>query len=194
MKPRIYVATLSLILMAAMLFAQQEEGRSDDRNNPRKGNLMAKDITTNPPKPDINNVMDNFFPPEMIMRKQKEIGLSEEQQKTIKEEMKNTLSRFTELEWERNAEEETMITLARQSKVDEKNALAQFDKLLALEHKIKKVHLEMLIRVKNILTEEQQNKLLQIRRQKESLSDKRDRRQEENPPQGQSERPRPPKD
>jgi Spy/CpxP family protein refolding chaperone len=180
MKSRIYSITFLLILVPALLYAQQDPNRSSERNNPRNDNTSGKEITTNPPRPDINLVNDNFFPPEMVMRNQKEIRLKESQQTAIKEEMKKTLTQFTELKWEESAEEETMIALVKQPQVDEKKALAQFEKILSIEDAIKKVHLKMLIKVKNILTPEQQTKLFEMRKQRELSPDRPDQRRENN--------------
>jgi Spy/CpxP family protein refolding chaperone len=48
--------------------------------------------------------------------------------------------------------------------VDESRVLGQADRILALEKEIKKTHLTLLVRVKNLLTREQQAKLSEIRR------------------------------
>ncbi len=179
MKTKIYIIICFLFWSTVMLNAQQDKERYKD--NPPAENSSEKGITTNPPKANINSIMDHFFPPEMVMKRQKAINLTEQQQATIKEEMKKTLAKFTDLEWERNAAEESMLAAAKENPVDEKKTLAEFGKLLAVEDSIKKAHLEMLIRVRNILTTEQQAKLFEDRKVKELRDNKPEPRDESKP-------------
>ena len=108
---------------------------------------------------------ENFFPPDMVMRNQKAINLTADQQKAIKADMQKSMSRFTELQWQQSAEEETMAGLMKQDHPDEKKVLTQLDKLLDIENEIKRLHLTSMIRIKNILTPEQQNKLREMKKQ-----------------------------
>lgn len=79
--------------------------------------------------------------------------------------MQKAVARFTDLQWQQSAQVETLEALCGKQPVDEKAVLAQFDKLLALESEIKRLHLASLIRVKNILTPEQQTRLRELDRQ-----------------------------
>lgn len=116
--------------------------------------------------PPIDAMMDSFFPPEIVMQNQKAIGLTEQQRATIIAEMKNAMARFTELQWQQNAEEEAMKSIVTQERPDEKQVLAQLDKLMAIENDIKRMRTGMLLRVRNVLTAEQQAKLQQIKGQR----------------------------
>ncbi len=100
--------------------------------------------------------MENFFPGDLVMRNQKAISLTAEQQTAIRTEMQKTMSRFTELKWQQSAEEETMDALVKADHPDEKQVLAQLDKLLSIEDEMKRLHLGTMVRIKNILTTEQQ--------------------------------------
>jgi Spy/CpxP family protein refolding chaperone len=105
----------------------------------------------------IGRAMEEFFfPPELVMRNQGVIGLREEQQKTIRAEMGKSMAQFTDLQWQQSAQVDVLQGIYKKQPVDEKEALAQFDKLLALENEIKRLRLATLIRVKNVLTPEQQ--------------------------------------
>ena len=99
------------------------------------------------------------------MQNQKAIELTKDQQAAIVAEMQKTVSRFTELQWQQSAETETMASLIKKERVDEKEALAQLDKLLGIESEMKRLQITMLIKVKNILTPEQQAQLSNLRRQ-----------------------------
>ena len=107
---------------------------------------------------------ENFFPPELVMQNQKAIGLKEDQQATIRKEMKETMANFTDLQWQQSAESETMASLVKQERPDEKQVLAQFDKLMKIENDIKRMHIAMLVKVKNVLTPEQQAQLRELKR------------------------------
>ena len=106
-----------------------------------------------------------FFPPELVMRNQKTINLTPEQQSTIREEMRTAMPRFTELQWQLSAEEETLESLVRADAPDENQLLAQFDKLMLVESELKRVRFALLVRLRAILTSEQQNKLEELKKQ-----------------------------
>lgn len=114
---------------------------------------------------------ENFFPPELVMQHQRAIGLKEDQQGAIRAEMQRAMSRFTDLQWQQSAEAETMQALLAAQPVDEKAALAQFDKLITIETEVKRLHLATLIKVKNVLTPEQQTQLGELERQRRGRPD-----------------------
>lgn len=111
-------------------------------------------------------VEENFFPPELVMRNQRAIDLSPDQQTAIKAEMKKTMPRFAELQWSQTAEEETMGDLVKAERPDEKQVLAQLDKLLEIENEMKRLQLALMIKIKNILKPEQQAKLRDLKPQR----------------------------
>jgi Spy/CpxP family protein refolding chaperone len=106
-----------------------------------------------------------FFPPELVMRNQKAINLTADQQNAIREEMSRAMPRFTDLQWQLSAEEEALELLIRADGPDEKQILAQFDKLMLVESELKRVQFGMLVRIKSILTPQQQQKLREIKKQ-----------------------------
>ena len=61
------------------------------------------------------------------------------------------------------AEVEQLGTVTSPSRVDLDRALDQMDAVLDLEGEIKEAHLEMLVRIKNLLTPEQQRRLEELR-------------------------------
>ena len=106
---------------------------------------------------------NNFFPPELVMHNQQAIGLTEEQKSFINGEIQKTHTRFTELQWQLASEMETMYGLVSNDRVDEQQALAQLDKIMALEREIKRSHFALVVRIKNRLTPEQQARLQEIK-------------------------------
>ena len=117
------------------------------------------------PRPPGGDFLREFFPPELVMRHQKAIGLTTDQQAAIREEMVRVMPRFTDLQWRISSEEESLATLVKSGTSGEKEILAQFDKLLTVESEIKRLQLENLLKIRNILTLDQQEKLKELKRQ-----------------------------
>ena len=116
-----------------------------------------------PPSPD-DPFADAMFPPEMIMSHQHELGLSDQQKQFMRGEINRTTTRFNELQWQLQDAMEALHETMKSNPVNEQQALAQLDKVLDSEREIKRLHIELAIRIKNQLTPEQQMKLQQMRR------------------------------
>ncbi|MBN2357926.1 MAG: hypothetical protein JXR83_00635 [Deltaproteobacteria bacterium] len=115
-----------------------------------------------PMPPDGDPLKREFFPPELIMDHQRELGVSADQRKKLIAEIQGAQTRMVELQFEVKAAHEALADLVRKPSVDEAKAMAQIDKLLALENEIKKNHLRLLVRIKNLLSVEQQRKLREL--------------------------------
>ena len=118
---------------------------------------------------------ENFFPPELIMQNQKALNLTPDQQTAIRTEMQKTMAKFTDLQWQESAEGEALQALLKSERVDEKQALAQLDKLLAVEGDVKRLHFGTMVRVKNLLTTEQQAQLRELKKSSRPAAAPRDR-------------------
>jgi Spy/CpxP family protein refolding chaperone len=114
-------------------------------------------------QPDQDPIGQSFFAPELVIQHQEAIGLSAEQKDYFKTEIRQAQLKFTELQWKLQDEMEKLIALAKQPHVDEQQALAQLEKVLAAEREIKKEQVTLLVRIKNKLTAEQQGKLSELR-------------------------------
>jgi Spy/CpxP family protein refolding chaperone len=108
-------------------------------------------------------IAEAFFPPELVMQNQQAIGLSAEQKESLKNEMRQAQQQFTDLQWKLQDEVELMAKLISTGAVDEKQVLAQLDKVLAAEREVKRRQIALLVRIKNLLTADQQNKLRALR-------------------------------
>ncbi len=150
MKAKIFLLSACLLLAAGLAVAQQPPGPG-----PR--------FQPGPAGPAPDPVRGNLFPPELIMRNQKAIGLTDEQKTTIRGELLQAQTRFTELQWELQDEVESLVSLLKQEKVDEQQALAQLDKVLDVEREVKRAQIGLMVRIKNKLTPEQQAQLREIR-------------------------------
>lgn len=104
-----------------------------------------------------------FFPPELIMAHQRELGLQDAQRVTITNEIQKAQARFVELQWKMSAETERLQTLLQPPVTDEAQVLEQIDRTLAVEREIKRIQVALLVRIKNTLTPSQQAKLAEWR-------------------------------
>lgn len=109
-------------------------------------------------------IAEFVFPPELVMQHQRAIGLTEEQRTFIKGEVQKATGRFTDLQWEIQQEMESLQSTLEQPSVDEQKALAHLDRLLEIEREIKRVHLALVIRIKNKLLPEQQAQLQALKK------------------------------
>jgi hypothetical protein len=104
-----------------------------------------------------------LFPPELIMRNQLEIGLDAEQREAIKNAAMEAESTFLGLKWEIHAEAEKLAGLLEPPRVDPQLVLQQAERVMNIEKTIKKTHIRMLLMIKNTLTEQQQQRLFELR-------------------------------
>jgi hypothetical protein len=105
-----------------------------------------------------------FFPPELVMKNQQVIGLSADQRAAIVRAVQETQPRFIEAQWQLEAETAALAELVRGERVDEPRVLQQIDRVLDLERQIKRSQIELLVRIKNQLTSEQQQRLARLGR------------------------------
>ena len=114
-----------------------------------------------PPPPDP--LGDSIFPPDMIMQHQRELSLTDDQKTFMRAEIQRTTTRFNELQWQLQDQMEALHETVKSNSINEQLALTQLDKVLESEREIKRLHMELAIRLKNKLTADQQIKLQTIR-------------------------------
>ncbi len=124
---------------------------------------VAVAATTLAQQPADDPIARQLFPPELLMGHQEEIGLQEKQRATIRSEVVKLQGKVVDLQWQLSEEAQKMATLLRASPIDEARVLDAADKVMSLERDVKKMHLSMLVRIKNTLTPEQIAKLQEIR-------------------------------
>ena len=106
---------------------------------------------------------DHFFSPELIMPNHKVIGLSQEQEKDIMEEMKSAQSDFMDLNWQMSKVKVDFTNLIGKTQVDETKTLETLSEMLNIENKIKKRQITLMVRIKNLLSKEQQEQLNKLK-------------------------------
>lgn len=120
--------------------------------------------TTHAQQPGPDPIAENLFAPELVMRHAADIGLDERQRTALKEGLQKAQSRFVDMQFDLQGDSERMVKLLQARPVDEAAVLAQADRIMSLEREIKKTHLSLLVRIKNLLTPAQQDKLGALRR------------------------------
>ena len=143
---RVSIFALAFVLSAASLAAQAPPGQ----RGPGAG-----------PAPD--DFGRNFFPPELVMQHQSEIGLQDSQRAALASAIQQAQGKFTDVQWKLSAEGEKMGRLLQPAQVDETQVLEEVDRILALEREMKRTQISLMVRIKNTLTPAQQAKLTEIR-------------------------------
>jgi Spy/CpxP family protein refolding chaperone len=142
---RVSILALAFVLSAASLAAQ----------GPPPGQRA--------PGPGPDDFGRNFFPPELVMQHQSEIGLQEAQRASLTSAILQSQGKFMDVLWKLSAEGEKMGRLLQGTQVDETQVLEEVDRILALEREMKRTQISLMVRIKNTLTAAQQAKLREIR-------------------------------
>lgn len=116
-----------------------------------------------PGAPSPDPIGQNLFPPDLVFSQAEAIGLTDAQKTSIQSAVLNAQSRFVEFQPRLQQAMQTMVRSIGQSRVDESRVLSQLEKVLSVEREIKRTQIGLMIRIKNVLTVEQQAKLRQVR-------------------------------
>jgi Spy/CpxP family protein refolding chaperone len=108
-------------------------------------------------------LFETLFPPELIMQHRRAIGLTDAQRDAISGLLGSLQGRVVRLQWELLDEMQRLTEIIGSSRVDLDRALDQLGNVLDTEKEIKQAHLEMLIRIKNLLSADQQASLERLR-------------------------------
>ena len=148
---RVSILALAFVLSAASLAAQGPPGQRGPGPGPGGPDDFGR----------------NFFPPELVMQHQSEIGLQDSQRAALASAIQQAQGKFTDVQWKLSAEGEKMNRLLQPAQVDETQVLEEVDRILALEREMKRTQISLMVRIKNTLTPAQQAKLAEIRDRRE---------------------------
>jgi Spy/CpxP family protein refolding chaperone len=142
-------------LLAAVLLCAPWSGLADDAAKPQPQ-----------PRPlgPADPIGGKLIPPDLIIGHQAELGIDERQREAILKEIERAQTQFPRLQWQLQAATEQLSALLDSPRIDEAKALAQATEVMKLETEIKKAHLTLLIRIRNLLTDAQRAKLQELRR------------------------------
>ena len=104
-----------------------------------------------------------FFSPELVMAHQVRLGLDTAQKEELIREMQEMQVDIVPLQARMREATEDLVEALKPRRLDESRVLALAGEVLRLELEIKQRHLRLLVRLKNLLTEEQQLKLRDVR-------------------------------
>jgi Spy/CpxP family protein refolding chaperone len=96
------------------------------------------------------------------MRFHQEINLDANQSQAMKEAIQKAQAKFIDMQWNLQSEVDKLQKLLKVNPVDEPAVMTQMDHVLDRERDIKKAQISLLIRIKNLLSEAQQNKLMEM--------------------------------
>lgn len=101
-----------------------------------------------------------FFPPELVLQHAQDLALAPTQRTTIITAVKEAQGDLFDIQLlMSDRAQELMKVLNSAERVDEAAVLAQVDRILAVERDMKRRQLQLLIRIRNALTKEQQEQL-----------------------------------
>lgn len=125
---------------------------------------LAAQHPTPSPQPHQDDVLArHLFPPELVMQQQAAIALKAEQRAAITRAVRELQAKALELQWQMQDETQRLTELIDRAAVDQAAALAQLDRVIAIEREVKRAHFALLLQIKNMLTAEQQARLGEAR-------------------------------
>jgi Spy/CpxP family protein refolding chaperone len=104
-----------------------------------------------------------LYPPELVLMHAQELGLQPAQRTAIVNAIKEAQGDLLDLQLEMAERAQALVKLLDVPRVEEASALAQADKVMGLERDMKRKQMQLLIRIKNALTREQQDRLRDLR-------------------------------
>lgn len=102
-----------------------------------------------------DSFMQQLYSAEMVMHNHEALNLSEEQKTVLKEVLQEQGSEFATLQFEQTEAQSALGTLIGAGPIDLELAMAEFDKLVSIESKIKRLQITGMIKIRNVLTAEQ---------------------------------------
>ncbi len=96
-----------------------------------------------------------LFAPDIILRNQAELNLTKKQFTAIKGAVVDVQANVAEHEWDVREAYQKTLALLDESPIDERKVVESINDLLLAENQVKKQQVLMLIRLKNLLNEEQ---------------------------------------
>ena len=100
-----------------------------------------------------------LIPPDLIMRRQREIGLQPAQRTQITQIIGRLEASLVEFQWTMQEHQQALAELLQQPQVNGDAALQALDRVLATETSVKRAHFQALLQIRSVLTPEQVGQL-----------------------------------
>jgi len=115
-------------------------------------------------RPDDDPLARLLFDPELVLTFASELSLQAAQRTAIVNAIKAAQGDILDRKLEMAARHQELVKSMEAPRVDEAAALAQADRVMELEREMKRSQLQLLIRIKNTLTQQQQDRLRELRK------------------------------
>jgi hypothetical protein len=117
--------------------------------------LIAASAWTGAARAEDDPFKGRLFPPQVILEHRDELGLSKSQFTGIRAAVVEVQSSVAEFEWDMQQAYLALIEEIDERPIDEDAVLEHAEVALSAENEVKKRQMMMLVRLKNLLTEEQ---------------------------------------
>ena len=107
---------------------------------------------------------NSFFQPEIVLRYAEELGLSQEKAEAIHQELLSHREAYEKAGADQRASAKALSEALEAHPVDTSDALEKLDAVLAAENALKRLHVKMMIGVRNQLTAEQMAQVNELKR------------------------------
>jgi Spy/CpxP family protein refolding chaperone len=125
---------------------------------------LAASASAQSSKPDDDPLARLLFDPQLVLKFASELSLQAAQRTSIVNAIKAAQGEILERQLEMVERHQELLKAIQAQRVDEATAMAQADKVMELEREMKKSQLLLLIRIKNALTQQQQDQLRELRK------------------------------
>ena len=129
-----HIVRVVLVCLAAVIAAPLHAAEPENKDEWLKGRL---------------------FGPELVLKHQSKLKLSEKQRDAIGAELKRVQAQAAESDWTLMSEAAELQELIDKYPVDSKAVMSGVDKIFDAENRKKRLYVEMLVNIKNVLTAEQ---------------------------------------
>ena len=114
-------------------------------------------------KPDEDPLAKLLFDPQLVLKFASELSLQAAQRTSIVNAIKAAQVEILDRQLEMAERHQELVKSMEALRVDEAAALTQADRVMQLEREMKRSQLQLLIRIKNALTQQQQDRLRELR-------------------------------
>lgn len=129
---------------------------------------FAQTVDIDNPRANLQVIAMGLYPPDLIMRHQEALGISDQQRKALLKLVRQFQDEVAELQWDLQHEQQLMRTELAQNTLDEAVVMPRVERVLQMESDFKRAHFRLLIAIKNTLTTEQIAMIKQRIRQRRS--------------------------
>jgi Spy/CpxP family protein refolding chaperone len=103
------------------------------------------------------------FPPELVMKHAREIDLTADQRRQITAAIGEAQGQLIDLQWQLGEAATAVAQALEPARADEADVLQKLDRVLDLERQIKRRQMVLVIRIRNLITPQQQARLKELR-------------------------------